>query len=217
MDIAFLLFEGMTALDAVGPYEILQRVPGSNVRFVAKERGEQRAEDNSLGLVADYSFKDDVPAEVLLVPGGLATRQLVNDEETLEWIRQMDQKSEWTTAVCTGSLLLAATGLLKGREATTHWLEMEMLGELGAKPVEERVVHDGKFVTGAGVTAGIDMAITLVALMHDDFVAQALQLAVEYDPQPPFASGSPRTARRELVDLVREMAASRSLHSATRL
>jgi putative intracellular protease/amidase len=214
VQVAFLLFDGMTALDVVGPYEILQRVPGTEVRFVAEQAGEQRVENHNLGLIADYSFSDVTSADVLLVPGGLATRTLIHDDNVLSWIRELDERTTWTTSVCTGSLLLSAAGLLNGRRATTHWLEMDLLAELGAIPTHERVVHDGKYVTGAGVSAGIDMAIALVALMHDDNVAKALQLAIEYDPQPQFDAGSPEKAPRQLVDLVTAVARARNAEAA---
>ncbi|MFY9265891.1 MAG: DJ-1/PfpI family protein [Solirubrobacterales bacterium] len=206
MDVAFLLFEGVTPLDAVGPYEILRLVPGATVKFVAKTPGEQYAEGRGLGLIAENSYDDVSSADVLVIPGGIGTRELILDKETLEWIQAVDRTSRWTTSVCTGSLLLAAAGLLDGRPATTHWLEFDRLRELGADPVDQRVVRDGKYLTGAGVSAGIDMAITLVSLMCDDSVAMALQLAIEYDPQPPFDAGSPRTAPPELVEVVRAAA-----------
>ncbi|MFY9489014.1 MAG: DJ-1/PfpI family protein [Solirubrobacterales bacterium] len=209
MDAVFLLFPEMTPLDAVGPYEVLKRVPGTTVKFVAKEPGEQKAEDHDLGLVADLSFEDVKSADVLVIPGGLGTRKLIHDKATLKWIREIDETSEWTTSVCTGSLLLAAAGLLENRPATTHWLEMDLLAELGADATKERVVRDEKYVTSGGVSAGIDMAIMLVSLMHDDTLAMAMQLAIEYDPHPQFDAGSPNTAPPELVELVRAAAKMR--------
>jgi putative intracellular protease/amidase len=190
MDIALLIFPRLTALDAIGPYEVLQRLPGANVKFVAAERGQYRTELNMLGLVADYAMNEVTSADILLVPGGFGTRPLMEDEPTLEWIRAIDAGSTWTTSVCTGSLLLGAAGLLQGKKATTHWGAMDMLKDLGATPTSERVVQQGKIITAAGVSSGIDMALTLAALVAGDEVAQAIQLGIEYDPQPPFDSGS---------------------------
>jgi len=190
MDIAILLFERLTALDAIGPYEVLQRLPGANVRFVGAVRGPVRTEQGMLGLVADYARDEITSADVLLVPGGIGTRPLVHDESTLEWIRAIDAGSEWTTSVCTGSLLLGAAGLLEGKKATTHWRVLDLLSNFGATPISERVVEQGKIITAAGVSSGIDMALTLAARVAGDDIAQAIQLGIEYDPQPPFDSGS---------------------------
>jgi putative intracellular protease/amidase len=190
MDIAILLFDRLTALDAIGPYEVLQRLPGAQVRFVASERGPVRTEQGMLALVADYARDEVTNADVLLVPGGIGTRPLVDDEPTLEWIRAIDAASTWTTSVCTGSLLLGGAGLLQGKQATTHWRVLDRLREFGATPVAERVVEQGKIITAAGVSSGIDMALTLAARIAGDDIAQAIQLGIEYDPQPPFDSGS---------------------------
>ena len=190
MDIAILIFDRLTALDAIGPYEVLQRLPGATVRFVGSERGPVRTEQGMLGLVADFARDEVTRADILVVPGGIGTRPLVDDEPTLEWIRAIDAGSEWTTSVCTGSLLLGAAGLLEGKEATTHWRALELLGKFGATPVSRRVVEQGKVITAAGVSSGIDMALTLAARVAGDEIAQAIQLGIEYDPQPPFDSGS---------------------------
>jgi putative intracellular protease/amidase len=201
MEIAVLLFERLTALDAIGPYEVLQRLPGAQVRFVGAERGPVRTEQGMLGLVADFTREEVTSADILVVPGGIGTRPLVDDEPTLEWIRAIDAGSEWTTSVCTGSLLLGAAGLLQGKEATTHWRALDLLSRFGATPVSRRVVEQGKIITAAGVSSGIDMALTLAAHVAGDEIAQAIQLGIEYDPQPPFDSGSVAKAPASVYDL----------------
>jgi putative intracellular protease/amidase len=201
VDIAILLFDRLTALDAIGPYEVLQRLPGAEVRFVGAERGPVRTEQGMLGIVADYARDEVTSADILLVPGGIGTRALVDDEPTVEWIRAIDAGSTWTTSVCTGSLLLGAAGLLQGKKATTHWRALDMLSKFGATPVSERVVVQGKVITAAGVSSGIDMALSLAALVAGDDVAQAIQLGIEYDPQPPFDSGSVAKAPEHVYKL----------------
>ena len=201
MDIAVLLFDRLTALDAIGPYEVLQRLPGAEVRFVGAERGPVRTEQGMLALVADYARDEVTSADILVVPGGIGTRPLVDDDPTLEWIRAIDAGSTWTTSVCTGSLLLGAAGLLAGKEATTHWRVLDMLSRFGATPVPRRVVEQGKIITAAGVSSGIDMALTLAARVAGDEVAQAIQLGIEYDPQPPFDSGSVAKASESVYNL----------------
>jgi len=203
MEIALLLYDGMAALDAVGPYEVLRNVPGWEVRTVAPEQGEVRDERGTMGLVADSALAEVASADVLLVPGGRGNRPLMEDERLLGWLREIDRTTKWTTSVCTGSLLLGAAGLLDGKRATTNWLELETLRALGADPVGGRFVEDGKVITAAGVTAGIDMALHLVAREVGPEVAQAIQLGIEYDPDPPFDSGSPEKAPAEIVELVR--------------
>jgi putative intracellular protease/amidase len=209
VDIACLVFEGITALDIVGPYEVLARLPGADVRFVAKERGPIRTDNQVLGIVADHTLGDVRSADVLVVPGGFATANLEHDVGLLEWIRAIDATSTWTTSVCTGSMLLAAAGLLEGLRATTHWASLERLREYGAVPTPERVVEQGKYVTAAGVSSGIDMALTLAARIAGDEIAQAIQLSIEYDPQPPFDSGSVAKAPRAVLDLVSAALAQR--------
>jgi putative intracellular protease/amidase len=202
MDIACFLFDGITALDIVGPYEVLQRTPDANVRFVAAQRGPVRTDNKFLALVADYDMDDVTTADVLVVPGGFATRGLEDDARTLEWIRAVDATTAWTTSVCTGSMLLAAAGLLEGKEATTHWASLERLREYGAIPTGRRVVEQGRIITAAGVSAGIDMGITLTARMYGDDYAQAIQLGIEYDPQPPFDSGALDKAPANAVEIL---------------
>src|SRR2546421_4914938 len=180
MDIAILLFDRFTALDAVGPYEVLSRLPGASVRFVAEEPGPKRTETGSLVMVAEHSLDDLPHPEVVVVPGGFGTRALLNDEVVLGWLRRAHETSQWTTSVCTGALLLGAAGILEGLEATTHWSELETLRRYRARPVSQRVVEQGKVITAAGVSAGIDMALSLAAHVAGDTVAQSIQLAIEY-------------------------------------
>jgi putative intracellular protease/amidase len=208
MDIAIPVFDGFTALDAVGPYEVLSRLPGARVRFVAHEAGPVRAETRMLTLVAEARFEDVPSPEVLVVPGGIGTRALLDDERLLAWIRAVHEASEWTTSVCTGSLLLAAAGVLDGLDAATHWRAWGELGKLGVRPTARRVVEEGKVITAAGVSSGIDMALTLAARIAGDDVAKAIQLQLEYDPRPPFDAGSPEAAGEEIVALLRTMTAA---------
>ena len=209
MEIAILIYDKLAALDAVGPYEVMRNVPGWDVRFVAKRKGDTRTEDGTLGLVADHTLDEIASPDVVLVPGGIGSRPLMEDEELLAWLRQVDRATKWTTSVCTGSLLLGAAGLLEGRRATGNWLVLDALRQFGADPVGGRWVEDGKVITAAGVTAGIDMALHLVAVEAGPEVAQAVQLGIEYDPDPPFDSGSPEKAPAEIVELVRQVSAAR--------
>lgn len=204
MNIAILLFDRFTALDAVGPYEVLQRMPGAELKFVAREKGPVRTETRNLALTADATLAEVVSADILVVPGGPGQSAIMEDKEILDWIRLIDSGSKWTTSVCTGSLLLGAAGLLKGLRATSHWLALEILREFGAEPTGERVVVQGKVVTAAGVSAGIDMALRLVALECGEMQAQAIQLGIEYDPQPPFNAGSPATCPTPIVEMLRQ-------------
>jgi transcriptional regulator GlxA family with amidase domain len=205
MQIAIPLFDRLTALDAVGPYEVLSRLPGARVDFVAAEPGVFRTDTRMLGLTASKSY-DDAPApDVLLVPGGIGSRTLMKDERTVAWVRSVHEQSRFTTSVCTGALVLGAAGVLDGLEATTHWMSRDRLAEFGAQPVARRVVEQGKVITAAGVSAGIDMALLLAERIAGAQVAQAIQLGIEYDPQPPFDAGSPEKAPAEIVDIVREI------------
>ncbi len=206
MNIAIPIFDRLTALDAVGPYEVLSRIPGATVQFIAHEPGPKRTETKMLALVADVAIDELPHPEVVVVPGGVGTRALMSDEKILGWLRTADESSQWTTSVCTGSLVLAAAGILRGLEATTHWLAMDTLAQYGATPVNRRVVEQGKVITAAGVSSGIDMALTLAARIAGDDIAEAIQLGIEYDPEPPFESGSTFKARPEIVDLVRGLA-----------
>jgi len=203
MEIAILIYDRFTALDAIGPYEVLRSAPGANVRFVARERGPVRTDAGSLAVMADYALEEVQSPDILVVPGGPGQVALMEDEALLSWVRRVHEGTRWTTSVCTGSLILGAAGLLKGLRATTHWLALEVLGRLGAEAVTDRVVIEGKIITAAGVSAGIDMALTLVARELSPEVAQSIQLGIEYDPQPPFDSGSPAKAPEALVERMR--------------
>jgi transcriptional regulator GlxA family with amidase domain len=202
MDIAILIYDRFTALDAVGPYEVLSRLPGAKVTFVAEQPGLKRTDTGQLALMADASLTELERPEIVLVPGGPGQSALMEDGPVHDWLRAAHETSTWTTSVCTGSLILAAAGLLDGKRATSHWMAMDELGRLGAEPTSERVVFDGKIVTAAGVSAGIDMALALAARITNEQVAQAIQLSIEYDPQPPFDAGSPHKAPAETVEAV---------------
>jgi putative intracellular protease/amidase len=202
MQVAYLLYDRFTALDITGPHEVLNSVPGNESIFVAEEAGPVRNESDTLSLVADASTDEVAEPDILVVPGGFGTRALLDHEPLLDWIRTVHETTTWTTSVCTGALLLAAAGLLDGVPATTHWLARDLLGGLGAKPVPDRVVQQGKIVTAAGVSSGIDMALWLVQQINGDEVAQAVQLAIEYDPEPPHDAGSPEKAPKPIVEVV---------------
>jgi putative intracellular protease/amidase len=203
MEIAVLLYDGFTALDCVGPYDVLSRMFGANVVFVAEQRGEVRTETKMLGITADASIDEITKPEMLLIPGGFGTRPLMTHEPLLDWIREVHEHTTWTTSVCTGSLLLGAAGLLDGLDATTHWASTELLESTGARYTEQRVVKQGKIVTAAGVSAGIDMALFLLQEIVGDDFAKMIQLSIEYDPQPPFDCGSPSKAPKEMVEMLR--------------
>lgn len=192
MQVAIALFPGVTALDGIGPYEVLQRVPSIDVVFVGHSRGEVRTDNGMLGLIRDATFEEVPRPDVLLFPGGVGTRALMTDARVLDWVRQAHEHSLFTTSVCTGSLVLAAAGLLDGLTATTHWGAADFLGPLGATFTPQRVVEHlpQRIITAAGVSSGIDMALRLVELLVDRQAAEASQLMIEYDPQPPFDSGA---------------------------
>lgn len=206
MRIAIALFEQVTALDAVGPYEVLQRLPDADVCFVGHRRGEIRTDNGFLGLMVDHPFGDVTNADIIVVPGGIGTRALVHDEEILDWIRLTHETSRFTTSVCTGSLLLAAAGLLEGLRATTHFSARQLLPKYGAKPSDDRVVQEGKIITAAGVSSGIDMALHLAGLVADTTTAKALQLMIEYDPQPPYDAGALHKVDPSVLMRVQELA-----------
>jgi putative intracellular protease/amidase len=210
MKIAIPLYDEFTALDAVGPFEVLARLPGAEVTWLGPEAG-PISTDNGLTMVAGAAYEELPEPDVVLVPGGRGTDTgALDDERLVGWIRRAHETSEWTTSVCTGSLLLAAAGVLDGVEATTHWLDLEALERLGARPTGRRVVEQGKVITAAGVSSGIDMALVLAARIAGREVAQAIQLGIEYDPQPPFDAGSTEKAPPEIVELVRNVAAARA-------
>ena len=211
MQIAFLIYEGLTSLDIIGPYEVLARMPETDVRFVAVEAGELRVDTGAFGITVDHSL-DDVPQpEVFVIPGGLqGTFAAARDERILAWVRGAHAHSRFSTSVCTGSLILGAAGLLQGLMATTHWAAKAMLEQHGATYSEQRVVRAGKIVTAAGVSSGIDMALYLAGELAGAETAKAIQLAIEYDPQPPYDAGSPAKAgeaavQRALEELTRAL------------
>ncbi len=211
MHVAVVLFPRVTALDAVGPYEVLQRAPGWTVTFVGHRRGEVRTENGFLGLSVDAAFDEVARPDVVLVPGGIGTRALLHDEPLLDWLRAAHAGSRYTASVCTGSLVLAAAGLLTGLTATTHWAARDELAALGAVPVAQRVVEHlpERILVAAGVSAGIDMALRLSELLTDPTTARAQQLMIEYDPRPPFDAGDPATAGEAVVARARELAVQR--------
>ncbi len=204
MEIAILVFDGITALDAVGPYEVLSRVPGATTRLAAREPGPKRTHEGGLALVADCALSELPRPEIVLIPGGFGVDAVMEEPEVLDWLRAAHASSRWTTSVCTGSLILGAAGLLRDLKATTHWLSLERLRDFGAEPTTQRVVREGKIITAAGVSAGIDMALELARAVAGDDVAQAIQLSIEYDPQPPFDSGSPAKAPPHVAELARQ-------------
>jgi transcriptional regulator GlxA family with amidase domain len=199
MQIAILLFDRVTPLDAVGPYQVLAGLPDTDVVFVGERLGPVRSDDGHLGLVVDRTLDQVSTPDVVVVPGGPGQNDHMADGPVHHWLRAVDQHTTWTTSVCTGALILAGAGLLTGRRATTHWLALEQLTTWDVTPVHERVVIDGKYATAAGVSAGIDMALTLAGRLAGDSVAQRIQLGIEYDPQPPYQAGSPDTAPEEIV------------------
>jgi transcriptional regulator GlxA family with amidase domain len=203
MQIAYLLYDRFTALDITGPHDVFNSVPGNQSIFVAETPGPIRNESDTLSMVADASIDEVTSPDIVVIPGGFGNRLLLEHEPLHEWIRSVHETSTWTTSVCTGSLLLAAAGLLDGVPATTHWLARDLLAELGAEVVPDRVVEHGKIVTAAGVSSGIDMALTLVQRINGDDVAKAVQLGIEYDPEPPLDAGSPEKAPDPIVELVR--------------
>jgi len=204
MNVTILLYDDFTALDAIGPYEVLRFLPGARVQFVAKTAGIQRSDARTLGLIAERDLASVTATDVLVVPGGPGQLVAERDPVITSWVARIHATTRWTTSVCTGSLILGAAGVLRGLRATTHWMFLDRLREFGAEPTGDRVVEQGKVVTAAGVSAGIDMALRLAAHEAGNDVAQAIQLGIEYDPQPPFDAGSPRKAPRHIAEMVRD-------------
>ncbi|MGW1365497.1 DJ-1/PfpI family protein [Streptomyces chartreusis] len=198
MQIAILLYDNYTALDVVGPYQTLSPLPGAETVFVAEEPGPVIDDYRILSLTAQKSLTEVTKPDIVIVPGSVDPDP--SNEAILNWLRAVDATTTWTTSVCTGSLLLAAAGLLQGRRATSHWTALDRLAPYGAVPVDQRVVTDDKYVTAAGVSAGIDMGLTLAGKVAGDKHAQAVQLMIQYDPQPPYDAGSPHNAPVELVE-----------------
>ena len=209
--IAIPLFPHFTALDGIGPYEVLQRIPDFDVTFIGHERGVARSDNGMLGIEVDATFEELPTPDILVFPGGFGTRAVMTDGRMLDWVRRAHASTTYTTSVCTGSLVLAAAGLLQGLTATTHWGALDVLSEHGAVPTGERVVEhlDRRIITAAGVSSGIDMALRLVELLGDRTAAEAAQLMIEYDPQPPFDSGSTAKASTAVVERVVEYAQAR--------
>lgn len=204
MQIAIALYPRLTMLDAIGPYQVLSQVPGDEVVLCAASVGRVSDDNDLVHLDVEHTFADVPDPDVVVVPGGFGTRALATpDSAIVEWLRAVHPGTRWTTSVCTGSLLLGAAGLLDGIDATTHWNYTELLEAFGATSVRERVVIRDRIITAAGVSSGIDMALTLVERLHGPDMAQAIQLGIEYDPQPPFDAGAPWKASPEIVELVR--------------
>jgi putative intracellular protease/amidase len=210
MQIVIPLFDRFTALDAVGPHQVFTRLPGAEVIFAAERVRGVTDDTATLTLLAQASYQDVPAPDVIIVPGGPGQSAQMSQGPLQDWLVKADGTSTWTTSVCTGALILAAAGLLQGRSATTYWLALDELTSYGASPQQERYVFDGKYATAAGVSAGIDMSLALAARIAGDQVAQAIQLGIEYAPQPPFQSGSPLTAPPEIIAPFR--AASRFAH-----
>jgi putative intracellular protease/amidase len=204
MKISILLYDNVTALDAIGPYEVLHLMPDAQVRFVATSVGPIKTDAGLAMLNADTALADATDSDIILIPGTPDPSQVMGDEPVLDWVRSSHETTKWTTSVCTGAVVLGAAGLLQGLEATTHWLGLELLRNFGATPVTQRVVEQGKIMMAAGVSAGIDMALTLAAKEFGDEVAQSIQLIIEYDPQPPFSAGSPDKAPAAITQRIRE-------------
>lgn len=203
MQIAFALYPSFTALDVIGPFNILAYGPGVKACFVAETLEPVTADVGTPRILPDLTFADCLSPDIVVVPGGPGWKRIAEIDSLIDWLRRVHPGTQYTTSVCTGAFALAGAGILDGKRATTHWAALENLAFYGASPVSERVVQDGKVVTGAGVSAGIDMALTLAGRVWGDEAAQCLQLGNEYDPQPPYHSGSPRTAPAHLVELLR--------------
>ncbi|MEO1652069.1 MAG: DJ-1/PfpI family protein [Bacteroidota bacterium] len=202
MNIVIYIYPGMTMLDAIGPYEVLRNIPKADIKFVAKRKEEIPADSQFIHLQAKYEIADIDSADVLLLPGStIAFIKQARDKQVLDWIKKIHPTTQKTVSVCTGSIILAAAGLLEGKKATSHWKPIQLLSAYGAIPVAERFVEAGKIITAAGVSAGIDMALHLVRELRDEASARAAQLAIEYDPHPPFDSGNAQTADPAIIKL----------------
>ncbi len=208
MDIAMLLFPKLTQLDLTGPHEVLARIPGARVRLVAKTR-EPVESETGMAIVPNATFADVISADLVFAPGGYGQIAATDDADTIAWLRTIGGSARWITSACTGALLLGAAGLLRGYRAATHWAFMDLLPLVGAIPEDARVVIDRNRITGGGVTAGIDIALAIVAAVANQATAEAIQLQLEYDPRPPFAAGHPRSAPPERVARARAAVADR--------
>ncbi len=202
MKIAILIYNGMTFLDAIGPYEVLSQMPGADIKFVAKKRGEIKADTGFAFLKAKHNFNDVKEADILVVPGAtVAFLQVMKDEKTLNWLRKIDKTTQFTTSVCSGSIILASAGLLNGLKATSHWKAISLLKDYQAIPLRERIVKQDKYITAAGVSAGIDMALFLCDELFGEDQTRAIQLMLEYDPKPIYDSGNFETCEPEIIEL----------------
>ncbi len=209
MNISIILYEGLTVLDAIGPYEVFNSIPDINIHFVGEEKGLVRSDNNALALNVDYTFSEISETDIVIVPGTPHFDKVMNDDALNKWLCNIHPKTKWTTSVCTGALALGAAGLLKGKKATTHWMAMDILEEFGAEKTKQRVVKDGKIITAAGVSSGIDMALSLLEIELGDDVAQTAQLIIEYDPQPPFNAGNPDKAPTHITENLLKMFANK--------
>jgi transcriptional regulator GlxA family with amidase domain len=207
MKIAILLFDNYTALDVVGPYEVLSNIPGAKIYFAAEKPGLYK-NNKGIQISADYSLDEIADPEIVVIPGGFGIDAILDNEKILRWVNTVHKESQWTTSVCSGALLLAAAGILNGRKVITHWNRIEQLKKYPVEIVKERYIRDGKIITSAGVSAGIDMALYLTSLVVNENFAKVVQLSMEYDPKPPFDSGSPEKAPKEIVEMIK--AASRN-------
>ncbi len=198
MKIAILLFENITSLDVIGPYEVLSKIPNVEILFTGQKKG-LYGDGKSVALMAKYTLNDITQADILLVPGGFGIDALLTNREVIDWLRKLDDHTTWTASVCSGSILLAEAGLLDGKSCTTHWRRKNQLKNYKVNISDKRYIRDGKYITSAGVSAGIDMALYLVSLTLGDEFAQTIQLAIEYDPQPPFDTGSPIKAPHSIL------------------
>jgi len=201
LEIVIYIYNEMTMLDAIGPYEILRNLSDVNIRFVAKQKGEIIADSQFVHLLAKHDITEVQKADILLIPGStVAFVREINDKKVLNWIKKMNETTQKTVSVCTGSIILGATGLLKGKSSTTHWKTMGLLTKFGAIARRERIVEDGKFISSAGVSAGMDMALCLANLLRGEKAAKAAQLIIEYDPKPMFDSGNYATAESDVIE-----------------
>ena len=213
LTVGMLLFPKLTQLDLTGPYEVFTRLPDCRVELIWKTLDTVRA-DSGIGMLPSVTFATCPQLDIICVPGGPGVAPLMEDDETLEFLRRVAKTAQYVTSVCTGSLVLGAAGLLKGKRATTHWMSHDLLAAFGAQPVDERTVRDGNVVTGGGVTAGIDFALSLITELRGKDVAEEVQLSIEYDPAPPLNAGSPRVAETALVDRMRSRGAARQQQRA---
>lgn len=223
MQIAIVLYPGFTALDFIGPYEVLRWLPKAEVRFLWHEPGPITADSGVLVVGATHSFDETPCPDVILVPGGMTTTEHARDEKLLDWVRQAHRTATWTASVCSGSIILAAAGLLTGKRATSHWMALAALKAFGVTPVgDERIVHEGDIVTCAGVSAGIDLGLWLAGRIGGEDRAKVIQLSMEYDPQPPFDSGhmskaSAKTKTAAVALMAKDLAKPAQLKAATLL